>query len=179
MLCLWIDSQSSLTGLWRLGSRLPGTWRPSGKVARTPGVPGYFSDAPDGARRVGGPELQSAFSRRRIRQFWGFQFVKTNPPRLGGERFVLGTAEGFVLRGPHNLQNALIAARYQTLGEIARIARTAKIAKSRDNFFLHTLNEKPKKVLAFVVYSCYKMSRFAALAGQFLGHLQPCFTRTC
>jgi hypothetical protein len=43
------------------------------------------------------------------------------------------------------------------LGEIARIASTAKIAKNKTENFSDELNEKPKKVLAFVVYSCYKM----------------------
>jgi len=33
----------------------------------------------------------------------------------------------------------------------------AKIAKSKGRKFSDELNEKPKKVLEFVVYSCYKM----------------------
>jgi len=42
MLCLWIDSQSSLTGLCRFAPGYPALERLSGKAARTLGVPGYF-----------------------------------------------------------------------------------------------------------------------------------------
>lgn len=42
MLCLWIDSQSSLTGLCRFGPGYPALERPSGNAARTLDVPGYF-----------------------------------------------------------------------------------------------------------------------------------------
>jgi len=54
------------------------------------------------------------------------------------------------------LCNSRIAASYQTLGEIAELPATAKITKSGNKEFSYVLNTKLQKVLAFVVYSCYK-----------------------
>jgi hypothetical protein len=68
MLCLWIDSQSSLTGLCRFGPGYPALERPSGKAAQTLDVPGYFQRRLAALVNVIVPELQYS-ARVEIKQF--------------------------------------------------------------------------------------------------------------
>lgn len=89
------------------------------------------------------------------------EFVKTILPRRGGNVLVSGAGTVCFGECADNLQNAFSAASYRTLGgigRIARAARTVKIAKSGDRKFSNVSSAKLKKVLAFVVYSCYKMN---------------------
>jgi hypothetical protein len=119
------------------------------------------------------PSCNQRSGGREIRQFRRFQFVKTNPPRLGGNVLFSGPAKDLLCVGLI-IYKCVSAANYRTLGEIARISGTAKIAKSRNQRFFSLRNAKLQKLLAFVVYSCYKTTSPSHWRASFLGHLQPC-----
>ncbi len=61
-------------------------------------------------------------------------------------------------------EDARIAACYRTLREIARIARIAKMPKVKAELSGVLSPTSLQKLLAFVVYSCYKMISLPQLA---------------
>jgi hypothetical protein len=81
----------------------------------------------------------------KIKQFCGTQIVKTILPRRGGNALVAGGTTGAFRRGRNVWRNAGIAASYRTLEEIAKIARTAKIAKSESGNCPAAANEDAKE----------------------------------